>query len=254
MNTYGAFARKELLEGVRTYKTIILVAVFLIFGITSPLFAKLTPEILSSFATEGVIISVPEPTALDSWAQFFKNVSQMGLIVLVVLHSGILAQEISRGTLINMLTKGLSRSTVIWAKYSMTLAVWSIAYALCLLVTLGYTVYLFPDEAVQNLPFALFALWLFGALLISILMLAAAATKSNYSCLLATGSAVAIMMATNIAPDAHAFNPLSLAMDSTALTTGASAPSDLMPAIAITLCCSCACITGALIIFRKRQL
>lgn len=207
MKNYRAFAYKELIEGVRTYKAIILIAVFLIFGIMSPLFAKLTPEIVSSFATDGVTISMPEPTALDSWMQFFKNVSQMGLIVLVVLYSGILAQEISRGTLINVLTKGLSRSTVIWAKYSMLLAVWSVAYLLCLLVTLGYTLYLFPGGTVQNLPFALFGLWLFGVLLISILMLAASVTKSNYSCLLVTGMVVVIMMVANIAPDAHRFNP-----------------------------------------------
>lgn len=254
MKRYQAFMHKELMEGVRTYKAIILVVVFLIFGIMSPLFAKLTPEILSSFATEGVSISVPDPTALDSWAQFFKNVSQMGLVVLVVLFSGTLAQETSRGTLINMLTKGLSRTTVICAKYSMLIAVWSVAYTLCLLVALGYTIYLFPGSTVENLPFALFALWLFGVLLISVLIAAASAAKSNYSCLLATGSAVAIMLAINIAPDAHRFNPLSLAADSNALTAGASCPSDLMPAVIVSLCCSCACLAGAVLIFRKRQL
>jgi ABC-2 type transport system permease protein len=254
MKNYWAFVQKELLEGVRTYKAIILIAVFLIFGIMSPLFAKLTPDILSSFASEGVTISMPDPTALDSWAQFFKNVSQMGFVVLVVLYSGILAQEVSRGTLINMLTKGLSRTAVICAKYSMLIAVWSVSYALCLLVTLSYTVYLFPACTVENLPFALIALWLFGVLLLSILILAASAARSNYSCLLATGLAVVIMTIANIAPDAHKFDPLSLAMDSTALTTGTSSPSDLMPAAIIALCCSCACLVGAVLIFRKRQL
>lgn len=71
-------ARKELLEGIRNYKMIILITIFLILGIMNPLFAKLTPELLSSLADESISISVPDPTALDSWTQFFKNITQMG--------------------------------------------------------------------------------------------------------------------------------------------------------------------------------
>ncbi len=254
MKHYGAFVKKELLEGARTYKLVIFVAVFLIFGIMSPLFAKLTPEFLSSFAGTGITIQMPDPTALDSWAQFFKNVSQMGLIIAVILYSGILSQEISRGTLINMLTKGLSRTVVICAKYSVALMVWSVSYALGAVVTGGYTIYLFPDNNAANLLFALFALWLFGVFLLSLLMLAASATKSNYACLLATGLAVVIMMIISIIPDTHNFNPLSLASDSTALMTSTACSSDLIPAVIIALCGSCMCVIGAILVFRKRQL
>lgn len=68
----------------------------------SPLAAKLLPQILAS---EGISITLPDPSAIDSWSQFFKNISQMGLIVTVILFSGVLGTELSKGTLINMLTK-----------------------------------------------------------------------------------------------------------------------------------------------------
>jgi len=58
--------------------------IFIIFGITNPLIAKLMPEIVGSLVTDGVVITLPEPTAYDAWAQFFKNATQMGLFVMVI--------------------------------------------------------------------------------------------------------------------------------------------------------------------------
>lgn len=254
MRNYLAFMRKELIEGIRNYKAIILIAVFVIFGIMNPLFAKLMPELLSSLGGDGFAIQVPDPTALDSWTQFFKNVSQMGFLVLLILYSGIISSEISKGTLINMLTKGLSRTTVILAKYSMLILTWTLSYALCLLVTWGYTVYLFPDNNADNLVFAVVILWLFGVLLISIQTLAAASTKSNYACLLATGAAIVVMFVVSIVPAAHNYNPLSLATDSSALMASALNPSDLISAIVISVALSLACLVAAILVFRKRQL
>src|SRR5512133_2582011 len=119
------------MEYLRTYKFFALIAVFLFFGFMNPITAKVMPELLDSLMPEGMSINLGTPTALDSWAQFFKNISQMGAIVLVIILSGIMANEFSRGTLINMLTKGLSRQTVILAKFTAAVATWTLAYVLC---------------------------------------------------------------------------------------------------------------------------
>lgn len=254
MRNYLAFVGKELMEGIRAYKALVLVAVFVVFGIMNPLFAKLTPDLLTALSGDVYTISVPEPTALDSWTQFFKNASQMGLIIVVILYSGVLAQEVNRGTLVIMLTKGLSRTTVVMAKYSMMILVWTLAYALCACITFGYTVYLFPENNTDNLVFAVFALWLFGVLLLSFMILAASATKNTYVCMLATGVFVAAMAAIGVAPATHDYNPLSLAGDSAALMVGTVGPADLLPAILVALGVSCLCVVGAVLVFRKRRL
>lgn len=114
MKAYFAFTQKELLESLRTYKLLIMIIVFMFFGMLGPLTAKLTPQILESLMPAGMQVTMGEPTAFDSWAQFFKNVSQMGFIVVAILFSGIMANEFNRGTLIHPLTKGLPRSTVIF--------------------------------------------------------------------------------------------------------------------------------------------
>lgn len=132
MRGYLAFVKKELLEQVRTYKLLILLLVFFIFGMLSPLMAKLMPEILSQMPMDGITITIPDPTAIDSYSQFFKNLTQMGLIVLVLLFSGTLTTELSKGTLINVLTKGVTRYAVILAKYTVALVLWSFALLMAL--------------------------------------------------------------------------------------------------------------------------
>jgi len=81
------------------------------------------PEIVGSLVTDGVVITLPEPTAYDAWAQFFKNATQMGLFVMVILFSGVLSSELSKGTLINLLTKdcpeqrSFFQNTPAWFRY-----------------------------------------------------------------------------------------------------------------------------------------
>ena len=105
MRAYLAFTKKELFEFTKTYKLLLIVTVFLIFGFMNPVVAKFTPDLMESLMEEGIKISLPEPTIFDSWTQFFKNITQMGLIVLVIIFSGLISNELSKGTLINMLTK-----------------------------------------------------------------------------------------------------------------------------------------------------
>ena len=143
MRSYIAFCKKEVLENLRTHKVLILMIVFLLFGMMSPLTAKLMPEIFKSLALDGIVITIPEPTALDAYAQFFKNTSQMGLLVVLLVFGGMLSNEITKGTLINMVTKGLSRPVVILSKFTVASILWTLTLLASFATTIGDTVYLF---------------------------------------------------------------------------------------------------------------
>ena len=97
MKSYLAFTHKEFVETARTYKLLIMASVFLILGMMNPITAKITPQLLKSLMPAGMEITIGEPTAMDSWAQFFKNIPQMGLIVLVIVFSGIMDQRVFPG-------------------------------------------------------------------------------------------------------------------------------------------------------------
>src|SRR5690554_4004554 len=124
MRSFIAFCRKELMESLRTYKFMILFLIFIFFGFLNPVVAKLLPEILESVLPEGMSITLEEPRAIDSWMQFFKNGSQTGMIVLTVIFSGIMAGEITKGTLVHMVTKGLSRKIVVLSKFFSAVLQW----------------------------------------------------------------------------------------------------------------------------------
>lgn len=254
MKGYLTFLKKELIEYAKTYKLLIMLIVFSVFGITNPLVAKLTPQILRSFMTDDIVINWPEPAACDAWEQFFKNATQMGLIVMVILFSGVLSSELSRGTLINLLTKGLSRTSVILSKYTCMVLVWTVSIALCFGLTFGYTAYLFPEDDVSNLLFSVFCLWLFGLFLLAALMISAALTRTGYGCMLMTGVIVVICMLVNIIPAAHGYNPVSLAADNMGLITNSTEVSSLYSAIFISFLLSLLFVSLSVRIFRKKQL
>jgi ABC-2 type transport system permease protein len=228
-------------------------AVFLLIGMMNPITAKITPQLLKSLMPEGINITITEPTALDSWVQFFKNVPQMGLIVLVIIFSGIMANEFSRGTLINILTKGLHRSTVILSKYTVAALLWTFSYLLCFGVCYAYTVYFWKNDTVENLVLSVFCLWLFGLLLLSVIMLGGVLFRSSYGCLLFTGAFVAVLFLIDIVPKFQKYNPVSLASSNLALLTKDIAAADMRVPAIISLVIIIAAITASMDVFNRKK-
>ena len=238
MSSYVAFTKKEFLEAYRTWKVLLFCIISVIIGMMNPLFAKLTPKILKSIDMQGISITIPEPTAMDSWTQFFKNVPQFELIVLVIIFSGILSNEISKGTLVNMLTKGLRRSTVILAKMTMATCIWSVSFFLTFAISYGYTKYYWPDETCEHIGIASVSLWIFGIFLITCILLGSVLLKGMAGSLLMTGGAVAVMLLFNIIPKVSEWNPIMLVSSNMKVIQGTIGVDDMIKPVVIT------CIVG----------
>lgn len=254
MNSYLAFTKKEFTECIRSSKMVIMAVVFLLIGIMNPVLAKVTPDILKSLASEGMTITVADPTALDSWTQFYKNMPQFGLIVLVIIFSGILTNEISKGTLINMLTKGLKRSIVIYAKMTMAAVTWTLSFLIAFGVSYGYTVYFWPEDSCDNLFLAATCLWLFGLLLLAAIMLGSVLLKGIAGSLLFTGGFIAIMFVLDIFPKVSDYNPILLASGNMGLITGVMEASDVVKPVVVSVVLMIAFLLGACSIFNKKFL
>jgi ABC-2 type transport system permease protein len=254
MKGYSAFLRKELLEQKRTYKLLVMLIVFTLFGMMSPLLAKFIPDILASVGAEGMTITVPEPTYMDAYAQFFKNATQMGIVVLLLVFAGSMSQELSRGTLVNVLAKGLPRTAVMLSKYTACLALWTVSLALCAAVHYGYTLYLFGSHPTTHLLLSLLCLWLFGAFLLAVIMLTGTMLKGGYSGLLATAAVLGILLLLSMLPGSAHWNPVTLVSISTGLLDGSIQTADVMGAFWISAGATVLGLAGAVLVFRKRQL
>jgi ABC-2 type transport system permease protein len=123
-NQFGVLIHKELIEQIRSRRFIILVVAFIILGILSPLLAKYLPAILSSKMKEqNIYISLPESTWKDAIGQYTKNISQLGVLILILLNMGTVAKEKEIGTAVFLLVKPVSRNLFVLSKFSSQLIV-----------------------------------------------------------------------------------------------------------------------------------
>ena len=252
MNSYVAFLKKELTENVKNYRFLILFAVFLIFGLTSPFLAKFLPEILSAMASDMQMGSVP--VALDAWEQFYKNISGVGFSAFIILFGSCMSSEYSKGTLVLLVTKGLPRSAVIFAKYTVAAVLMTICYWAGFLATYCYTAYLWPGATLSHVFTAAFYLWLIGFLYLSILLLGCVVFKQTFTSILFTGGIVAVISLLGIIEPLAKFNPFVLASKNLDLISGAASVSEFfMPAI-ISVVITVAGLWSAIMLFDRKQL
>ena len=152
---------KEFREQWRTWKMIVFLAVFLITGMISPVLAKYTPELLKMVPNlpAGLADLIPAPTMADSVAQYLKNTEQFGILLVILLTMGAMAQEKERGTAAMLLTKPVSRSAVVLAKWLTGMTVALAGLLVDGLACLAYTAVLF-----EPIPFGAF--WTLNLLLL----------------------------------------------------------------------------------------
>ncbi|BCN30781.1 ABC transporter permease [Anaeromicropila herbilytica] len=237
MRQLAAFTKKEFMEIIRTGKVYILLILFVIFGIMSPAIAKLTPwmydMLADSMKDQGITIGKTVVTALTSWQQYYKNMS-MEFIAFVVMFCGVLTLEYQKGTLINMLTKGLPRWKVIVSKYLAVLISWSICYLLCFGITYGYNAYFWDNSTAKHCVFAAFTSYLFGLWLISLIMLFSSLLNTSTAVLLATGLMYAVVLLLGMIPKLVDLLPTKLTRG-VELLAGATKIQDYTLAIVVTI-------------------
>lgn len=256
MKGFSAFLKKEFRELIRTKRLLILLCTALIFGIMNPAIAKLTPMLYEMMADElaaqGMTIREITVTAADAWAQFHKNMPLL-LIVTLILNSGIYTAEYSGGTLIPLLTKGLSRSAVVLSKYMAMLLTWSAGLWLCWGVTYFYSGYYWDNSAVHSLLFSGVGWWLFGIMLLSCNVFFSAFANSGAQVILGTGAVYFIMMLLQMIGKIKQYVPLRLT-ESTALYQNSLKPSDCICAVSVTAVLSVLFLLTALPLTRRRQI
>ena len=255
MRNYIVFIKKEFIEYLRTYKLMIMLIVFVLLGIISPLFAKLTPLILEMSGIDASAMPdlFAEPDAIASWIQFFSNIGQMGVLCFIIVFSGIFANELTKGTLINVLTKGLSRATIIFSKFTAAVFIWTLSYAVSILVCYLYTEFYWQTPKFNHIFLSFFSFWLYGILLLNLLILGGIIFKNIIGSLMLTGGAVVVMMIINISPKMLKYNPITLASNNIELLTGVRPLSDFIPSLLICGGSIIISLTASVIIFNKKQ-
>jgi ABC-2 type transport system permease protein len=160
------FLAKELKEIVRTWRIWVLPAILIFLGVLSPVTAKLTPALVQSVTGDqpGVVLELPDPTTVDAYLQWTKNLVQIVLIAVIISTAGTIAGEKRSGTAILVLTKPVSRQAMVVAKVLGNLVLVIGGTVAGALACLGATAVLFEVSSVPEFAGAT-ALWLVLAVL-----------------------------------------------------------------------------------------
>lgn len=169
MKVFIALLKKEYLESIRNKKLFIMFFIFLFLGILGPVTAKISPEILKSFLGEELAKGLQEPTFIDSWTQFFKNVTQLGFIFIAIIFSNYIVNEFSKKTLVNLVAKGLPRFQIVISKMFFASILWTVSFIIYCLIFNLYTNYIFKENVEILLAIkASIPIWIFGIFLLTL--------------------------------------------------------------------------------------
>ena len=254
MRIFLSLLKKEAIEGARTKKIISTFILFLFIGLISPLTAKLTPMILQSIATGNIDINVAPPSEIDSWTQFFKNISQIGMFGLAIILSTQMANEFQKGTLINLLSKGLPRYQVVLSKIFYNFILWFIAYFCSFILTYFYTKYFFGISfPVRNILMAALLPFIFGLFLISLEILVGVISGSVIGTLILTTVGIVIQLILSIRDEIVKYMPIALIGKPVNLIKGIGYDDYYVPIIAGSILLIL-CIVISIAVINKKQI
>lgn len=253
MTGFAPLLRKELLEQWRTARLPVVATVFLLVGLSSPLLARFTPEILKAVGGDQFQIVLPTPTAADAFDQLTKNVGQFGALIAILLAMGSVATEKERGTAALILSKPVSRAAFLTAKIVAIATTLAISTAIAAAGAWFYTLVLFEPPPVAGYAAAAILQWLALVAYGSITFLGSTLTRSA---LAAAGLGVAafiVLGILGIVPAIGHYLPTGLGEPARGLALGQSGVDVLGPMTA-TVALIAGLMGVAWLAFRRQEL
>lgn len=247
-----AFVKKEILEIFKTPKIFVLPAIFLFFGMASALTARYMNELIA--AMSDLDIKMPEPVYVDAYAQLFKNLSFMGIVVMILTFMGMVVDEKVKGSAILVLTKCVSRTQFILSKLTAAVLLYTFSYLLGVLGCVYYTYVLFPRFSHDYLITALVLFWVYGLFFIATTTLASTISKSHTMAAVAGFLSYAVVTAWAALPDIGRYSPGSLPALGLGLLSGTNQPSDMTGALVVALSGFLVITAASILLFKRQEL
>jgi ABC-2 type transport system permease protein len=245
--------RLEWLRLVRTHRLLVIIGVYLFFGLTGPLTAAYLSEILSGLGTEGIQIEFPEPVPADGVAEFVDNASQIGLLVVVLVAASALAFDARREMAVFLRTRVRGVRDIVVPAY-----VVNAGAAIGGLLTGSLAAWYETTVLLGRLPAVdMLAGMAYGALFLAFAVAVAALVATLVRGVLATaGVTLVTLLAMAILGGLSPLGrwlPTHLAGAMSQLVRAAEI-ADYLPAVATTLGLTLGAVAGAITLARRREL
>ncbi|HEX5635683.1 MAG TPA: YhfC family glutamic-type intramembrane protease, partial [Gammaproteobacteria bacterium] len=215
--------RKVWIQLWRTKMVMVILGVFALFGILSPLAAYFMPEIFSNIeGAEMFKDLIPVPSIKDALDQYVKNISQFGFLIAILVGMGKVASEKEKGLTEMILHKPLPRWAFILSKFVAQAVVFALAFLVAELLAYAYTIYLFESFSIIAFTWMNFLLLSWLLVYVAITLLGSTVTKSVGAAAGASlAGAIVIMLSAQI-PQIAAISPQALMGWAASMTPTAS--------------------------------
>ncbi|WP_188207306.1 ABC transporter permease [Alkalibacillus aidingensis] len=165
--------KKELLENWRNFKWIWVPIVFILFAIMDPLTAYFLPRILETVGglPEGATIDFPMPSVAEAMMMSFNQLGMIGVLITIVISMGLVSSELKSGVYELILSKPVSYTNYITAKFTSILLLVSVALLASILVAWYYINILFGSISFTQILISTFFFIIYFMLILGIVML-----------------------------------------------------------------------------------
>jgi len=254
MGSFIVFLQKEWIEMIRTKRLLILLCIFVFFGILGPVVTRYTPDILNLAMGAEMEITLPPVTWADSWGQLYGNLAQVGGICIILLFMGCITGEKQSGSTALTLTKNLSHTGFVMAKFIAMTAAIIVSMIVTVAVCYGYTYLLFGFAGnIVNVILGAVIFIVFMLTVLGFTILASALSKNTTNSAIIALFSFIILSVSAYLPWIGSMMPGMLLAKTTIITVGEK-PGEIIFALLISLCILSICIFGAISILKKQEL
>ena len=239
--------RLEVLRLLRTHRWTILLGVYLLFAVVGALGARYLNELIGRMGGEIEIIA-PDPRPVDGLIQFVSNISQLGLLAVVVVAAAALAFDAHPERAAFLRTRSTRPGRLVLAPYTVT----TVATVLSLVVGTAVTVAL-TTALIGSLPLAEVVVGtVFGALYlafaVAVVATAASIVRSQVATVFTALAALLLLPLLAMVPAVQPWVPSELLTAVIALVEGVPA-TDYLRAAAVSVVA-----TAGLLVLAMRRL
>jgi ABC-2 type transport system permease protein len=251
------FAKKEIVEIVRTWRIWVLPGMLLFFALSGPLMAKFTPEIIKAAGgaeMAALVKAMPKPTYLDSYGQWIKNLSQIGIFAIIIIYGSLISAERKSGTAILVLTKPLSRTSFVIAKATVHAAFLVVSVGVTTVVTWSMTTLVFNRSPGYALWWAVVGWLALAIFFLGVMTLLSSLLGSQAG---AAGIGLAVFAALSVAgmsEPLRRFTPAGLVAAPAALAAGTERALHILSPVITSCGLAVLLVMAAAEIFRTKEL
>lgn len=244
--------RLEWLRLIRTPRAIALGAVFLFFGLTEPVLTRYASQIFSRVGG-GAEITFPVPTPAGGMSSYVSEVSQTGMIVVVVIAAGAFTFDARHGLATFLRTRVASMWQLVAPRFAVNAAAAAGAYLLGALAAWYETWLLIGPVPAGPMLAGILCGAVYLAFAVAVSAAAASVVKGTLGTIGLTLVVMLLLPVAGLLRAVHGWLPSTLAGAPVDLLTGAHQLSDYVPAFGVTIAAAAALLALAVTRLRTRE-